>query len=337
MGCSNSRQENFEKINLCERLKSETKSYDGSETVRERVLFPEKHEAKLLRLEECRNKAVTEDQIMNQKTSEQFLENPRIEHSVFGNLKAEGSLSEAIDLLDFSEISERESSSSIISLNDMKEDAQDVPLGFWPGIYDKSPRYEFYLDFAKTNGQHNPKPLAYCAKMNRALSHNNSSGRVLIGQKAEDIFKRRRTNHYDHISGYTWGQHMSSRNCWHVQNSSGTSREYQSIHDTINSACKSMETRILKYDKISKEPEKCVTSFNDTALEHSSGTETGSCELIETENVYKTNRPTMENSKYPENKMSASLSTDSSAYLQRKTLSTQKFIVAQLFLQTLQC
>jgi len=330
MGCSDSRQEYFEKINLCEppKLTSENKSYDGSETVTERVLFLEKHEAKSLS---------TEDYIMNQKASEQFLENPRIEHSVSGDLKAEGSLSEAIDLLDFSEISERESSSSIICLNDIKEDAQDVPIRFKPGTYNKSPRNAFYFDIAKPNSQHNPKPLAYCAKMSHALSYNNPSGRVLVGQKAEDILKRRRTNYYDHISGYTCGQYWSSRNYWHAQNSSGASREYQSIHDTINSACKSMETRILKCEKISKEPEKYVTSINGTALEHGSSTETGSCELIETEDVYKTSRPIEENSKYPENKMSASLSTDCSVYLPRKTLSTQRFIVAQLFLQTLQC
>ena len=115
MGCGNSRQENFGKINLWEpqKLESESKSYHGSRTAKERVLFPETS---------C-NRAVDEDQYMDQKKIEQYWENQKVEHSVCWDLKAEGSLSEAIDLLHFSEISEWESSSSSARLKDLQEDA----------------------------------------------------------------------------------------------------------------------------------------------------------------------------------------------------------------------
>jgi len=336
MGCSSSLQENFRKINIWEPqiFESKNKSFPGSRTGKERVLFPENHQGRSLGFEWSCNKSANEGQIMDQKKIEKFRENPKIEHSVSWDLKAEGSLSEAIDLLRFSEISDCETSSSSVCLNDMKEDAWEVPIGFKPGTTNKSQRNALYLDIAKTNGQHKPNPLAVYAMMNRALSYNYPSGRELIGQKADDILKRWRANHYDHISGYTFGPCKSSRNRSHAGNSSGAQREWQSTHDTINPGCKSMQTRIPNYEKIFKDSEKYGTSLNDT---YRSSTEPGSCGHVETEGMYKTNRPTEENSEYPENESSASLSTDSSVYLLRKKLNAQKFIVAKLFLQTLQC
>ena len=197
-----------------------------------------------------------------------------------------------------------------------------MPIRLNPGTSNNSQRNALYFDIDKTNRQHNPIPLTHYAMMNRDLSYNYPGGRVLIGHNAEDTLKRRQTNHNDHIYGYTSGPYKPYRNRWHAQNSFGARRE----------------SRIpQKYTEISKEPEKYVTSLNDTVLELDSGTETCSCDQIETEGKYKTSSPTQENSEYPENKFSTVPSTDSSVHLLRKTLSTQKLMVAQLFLQTLQC
>jgi len=321
MGCSHSRKENFRKINLLEpqRLKSQSGTYDGSTTVKERVIFPEEHQRKSWTLEYSSDKGVNEDQIMDQKKIGKCQENQTIEHSVFGDLEAEGSLSEAIDLLHFSEISERDTSSISICLKDINKDKWDMPIRFKPGTTNKLQRNALYLDFPRSNGRHNSNPLAHYAMVNRALSYNYPSGQVPIGQKAEDTLQRRRTNYHDHISRYRRGQYKSSRNRWHAENSSGGMCQYQSIHDTINSACERIDT--IKYAK----PEK----INDTVLQYGSSTETSSLDLIETGCMYKTSRPSEENSQDLENESIESTS-DSSVYLIRKTL-------AQLFLQTLHC
>jgi len=325
MGCSHSRKENFTKINLWEplRLKSQNCSFDGSTTVKERVLFPEEHQRKSWTLEYSSDQGVNEDQIMDQKKIGQCQEIQTIEHSVFGDLKADGSLSEAIDLLHFSEISERDTSSISICLKDINKDTWDMPIRFKPGTTNKLQRNALYLDFPRSNGRHNPNPLAHYAMVNRALSYNYPTGRVLIGQKAEDTLQRRRSNYHDYISRCRRGQYKSSRNSWHAENSSGGLCQYQSIHDTINAACKRIET--IKYAKISKEPEK----INDNDLQHGSSTETGSFDQIETGGMYKTSRPSEENCQDPENE-SAESTSDRSVYLIRKTM-------AQLFLQTLHC
>jgi len=323
MGCNDSRQENIRRINPWEpkKIDLENNSYDGWRTVKDRVFFPGKHQGNSWRLEWSCDQAVNEDWKI-----EQCWDNQTLELSVSGDLKAEGSLSEAIDLLHFSEISERETSSISICLKDINEDGWDMSIGSKPDTNNKLQRNARNVDIAETNGQHNGNPLAYCTMMNRALSYNYPNGRVLIGQKMEDAPQRRRTNHHqkkNEISEYTYGPYKSFQNHWHAENSSGSRLEYQRLNDTINSACKSMETRILKYGKISKEPERCVTSLHDTGLQYGSSTETGSCDQIGTEGLCKTSRPTEENSEYPENKSSASLSIDSSVYFLRKTLNTQ--------------
>jgi len=260
---------------------------------------------------------------MDEKKIGQCQENETIENSVFGDLKANGSLSEAIDLLHFSEISERDTSSISICLKDINKDSWDMPIRFKPGTTNTLQRNALYLDFPRSNRRHNPNPLAHYAMVNRALSYNYPSRRMLNGLKAEDTLQRRRSNYHDHISRCRGGQYKSSRNSWHAGNSSGGLCQYQSIHDTSNAACKKIET--IKYAKISKVPDK----INDNVLQWGSRTETGSFDQIETGCMYKTSRPTKENSEDPENESSESTS-DSSVYLMRKTM-------AQLFLQTLHC
>jgi len=314
MGCNDSRQQNFDRWDS-QKHEFENNSYDGWTAVKERVFFAGKHQGNSWRLEWSRDEAVNEDHIMDQEKIEQCWDNQTLELSISGDLKAEGSLSEAIDLLNFSEISERETSSISICLKDINEDAWDMPIESKPGTNNELKGNARYLDIAETSGWHNRNPLAYCTMMNRALSYNYPNGRVLIGKKAEDAPQRRRTNLHHHkkndIPEYF-------QNDWHAENSSVSWREYQGINDTITSACKSMETTILKYGKISKEPERYVTSLHDTVLQYGSSAETGSFDQIGTEGQYKASRPTEENSEYPENKSSAGLSIDSSVYLLRK-------------------
>jgi len=342
MGCSNSREANFGKTNLW--IESENTSYDGSSTVKGLVLYPEKHQVQSMGLEESFNKDVNEDHILDQKKIGQRRHHEKIAHSVSEDLTAEGSLSEAFDLLEFSEISEQ-SNRSIVNLKDNIEGTRDLPIIFTPDITKNTNVNPLYLEIAKTKGKQNMNPSTYYAMTNSAFTYTSSAGRTLIGQRAQDeiwVLQRRRKCCHDNvknaISGYTHGPYTSSGNSWHAENLSwgrNFLREYQSKNDTINSDCKRMETTTPKI--FSEKFESNSTSNKDIVFEYGTSTETGSCKHRGKEDMQKISGPTEENSGYPGNKLSAELPTDSSEYLLRETLSNRKMMLAQFFLQAVQC
>jgi len=136
---------------------------------------------------------------MDHKKIEQRRVNEKIKQSVSRDLKSEGSFSEAINLLEFNEISERSTSSWSNSLN---ECTQNVPIRLKHDISKNTRVYAHYLDNAETNGEQNMNPSTYYATTKRAFTYNSSTGRMLIGQRAEDeiyTFQRRRKKCSDNV------------------------------------------------------------------------------------------------------------------------------------------
>jgi len=347
MGCSGSRQPSFKKVNLWEPEKrvSRNKRCDGSRTAKKRVLFPETRPEKVWSLDQIPDEVVNENPIGHQKKIEQRWKNRKIEQLASGDLRASGSLSEAIGLLEFSEISYMETSSSSICLKDTNEGSESVPIRFKPDITEHSQRIAPYHCISVTNCQYNQNPLTNYEMMNRAWTCNSLCGQVLIQEKAE-------TNRHDRqqkivrtnvMSGYTSRPYMSSGNCWHAKNSPGGQkflRGYQTLNDLIKSsesAHKGIENTIQNNGKVFKGRECDSTLLGDTVIEYGSSTETDSYEMDGMEDFWKTSRPSEENSEYPKNKFSAVLSTSSSLYPRRKTLSKQKLRSPPLFLRSIQC
>jgi len=352
MGCSSSREASFKKVNLWEPQKRlfRNKSCHGS-----RVLFSGTRQRKVWSLDQIPDEDGNEDPISNQKKIEERWKNQKIEQLASVDLPASGSFSEAIALLEFGEISYLGTSSSSICLKEINEGSQEIPIRFKPDITEQSQRKAPYHGMADTSCQHNQNPLANYAIMNRAWTCNSLCGRVLIREKAEhNIYavQRRETNCHDRqkkivrnnvISGYASRPYISSENCCHAKNSPGGRkflRGYQTLNDIIksnDSAYKGMGNTIQNYGKVFKGLECDSTSFRDTVLEYDSSTETDSYELEGTVNLHKTSRPTEENSMYLKNKLRAVLSSFSSSYPLRKTLSKKKVRSPPLFLRTVQC
>jgi len=294
-------------------------SCHGSRTVQKRVLFPETLQGKAYSLDQIPEKAVNEDPMMNQQKIELLWKNEKIEQLASGDPTPLGSLSEAIALLEFSEISDRGSSSSNICLKDINEGSEEVPIRLKPDITEQSRRNALYQFFTET---------------------------IIRGKAEREIYatQRRKTNYHDFqekivrtnvISGYTYGPYMSN-----VPEGREFLRRYQFWNDIMKSndfANKGMENTIQEYQKVSEVLECDSPSFENTVLEYDSSTETNSYELEGAEDMYKTSRPTEENSMYLKNKFSAGLSSSSSVYPPSKILSQQNFSSAQLFHQTVLC
>jgi len=304
-------------------------SCHGSRTVQKRVLFPETLQGKAYSLDQIPEKAVNEDPMMNQQKIELLWKNEKIEQLASGDPTPLGSLSEAIALLEFSEISDRGISSSSICLKDIdiNEGSEEFPIRLKPDITGQSRRNALYQFFTET---------------------------ITRGKAEREIYatQRRKTNYDDFqkkivrtnvISGYTNGPYMSNGNCWHKKSSPEGRvflRRYEIWNDIMKSndfANKGMENTIQEYKKVSEVLECDSPLFENTVLEYDSSTETNSCEQDGTEDMYKTSRPSEENSKYLKNKFSAGLSSSSPVYPAGKILSQQNFSSAQLFHQTVLC
>jgi len=355
MGCSSSRQPRFEKVNLWEPQKrvSRNKSCHGSRTIKKRTLSPETRPGKAWSLDQIPDEVVPENPIWNQKKIKQRRENQWIDQLASGDLPPSGSLSEAIDLLEFGEISHLETSSSSICLKDINQGSWKVPVRFEPDIAEQSQRMAPYYAIADTNCQHNQNPLTNYEMMNRAWTYNSLWGKVLIQENAKHeicAVQNRETNRQDRqqkivrnniISGYTCRPYMSSGNRWQAKKSPGGRkflRGYQTLNDIIksnDSTYKGMEDTIQNNGKVFTFGE-CVSAGN-TVLEYDSSTETDSFELEGMEDLWKTSRRTEENTEYQKNKFSAVFSPSSSLYPRRKRLSKQKLRLSPLILRSVQC